>query len=127
MRLVLAAAALVLAAAACAPGPTTVEIVLKHSHFTPAAIEVPAGVAVTFVIRNDDPIDHEWIIGPPDVHARHRTGTEPVHATVPTEVTVPALETRTTTVTFDRPGVLTVVCHLPGHERYGMIGSLRVR
>lgn len=127
MRSVLAAAALVLAAAACAPGPTTVEVVLKHSRFTPAAIDVPAGVPVTFVIRNDDPIDHEWIIGSQDVHERHRSGTEPVHATIPTEVTVPALETRATTITFDRPGLLAVICHLPGHERYGMIGSLRVR
>ena len=40
--------------------------------------------------RNDDPIDHEWIVGDAAVHERHRTGTEPVHASRPTEVTIPA-------------------------------------
>jgi uncharacterized cupredoxin-like copper-binding protein len=127
MRAVLLATALAVASAACAPLPTTVEVTLKHSRFTPAEIDVPSGVPVTFVIRNLDPIDHEWIIGAPDLHARHRTGTEPVHDEKPTEVSVPALETRTTTVTFDRPVVLAVICHLPRHESYGMVGSLRVR
>lgn len=127
MRAVLLATALAVASAACAPLPTTVDVTLKHSRFTPAQIDVPVGVPVRFVIRNLDPIDHEWIIGAPDVHARHRTGTEPVHDEKPTEVSVPALETRTTTVTFDRPGSLAVICHLPRHESYGMVGSLRVR
>ena len=45
---------------------------------------------VTFVLRNDDPIDHEWIVGDAAVHERHRTGTEPVHAARPTEVRIPA-------------------------------------
>ncbi len=40
--------------------------------------------------RNTDPIDHEWIVGDAAVHARHRTGTEPVHGARPTEVTIPA-------------------------------------
>ncbi|MGH2378997.1 MAG: cupredoxin domain-containing protein [Candidatus Limnocylindria bacterium] len=127
MRQLLIAAALAVATAACAPLPTTVEVTLKHSRFAPATIDVPVGVPVTFVMRNLDPIDHEWIIGAPDLHARHRTGTEPVHDTVPTEVTVPALETRTTTVTFERPGLLAVICHLPRHEEYGMVGAVRVR
>jgi uncharacterized cupredoxin-like copper-binding protein len=127
MRALLLATALAVASAACAPLPTTVDVTLKHSRFTPAQIDVPMGVPVRFVIRNLDPIDHEWIIGGPDLHARHRTGTEPAHDTVTTEVTVPALETRTTTVTFDRPGLLAVICHLPGHESYGMVGSLRVK
>ena len=34
--------------------------------------------------------------------------------------------TRRTTVTFDTPGTLTFVCHLPGHEAYGMTGTLVV-
>lgn len=126
---ILVAVLLATAASACAPAPlaTTVDVVLKHSRFTPAHIDVPLGVPVTFVIRNEDPIDHEWIVGTADVHARHRTGTEPAHDTVPTEVTVPALETRRTTITFEKPGTIPVICHLPSHERYGMIGQVRVR
>ena len=81
---------------------------------------------VTFELRNDDPIAHEWIVGDEDVHKRHRLGTEPYHDAVPTEVTIPAFETRTTVVTFDKPGEYAFVCHLPGHEAYGMRGTVRV-
>ena len=87
---------------------------------------VPAGVALTIVLRNDDPIDHEWIVGDAAVHERHRTGTEPVHASRPTEVSIPAGSTRVTTVRFDTPGTYQYICHLPGHEAYGMVGTLVV-
>jgi uncharacterized cupredoxin-like copper-binding protein len=81
---------------------------------------------VTITLRNDDPIDHEWIIGRPEIHEVHRHGTESVHAERPTEVTVPALSTRVTTISFDEPGGLAYVCHLPGHEEYGMSGEALV-
>ena len=81
---------------------------------------------MTFVIRNADPIDHEWIVGDAALHERHRTGTEPAHDQRPTEVSVDALQERRTTVTFPTPGTYTFVCHLPGHEAYGMTGTLTV-
>ncbi|MBI3970172.1 MAG: cupredoxin domain-containing protein [Chloroflexi bacterium] len=122
------AALVALTGCALAPGsdnrPT---ITFRYSRFTPAAVTVPAGVPVTLTLRNDDPIDHEWIVGSPEVHAAHRLGTEPVHEGRPTEVTVPALSTRRTTVTFDRPGEYAYLCHLPGHEAYGMRGTIYVR
>jgi len=120
-------AALAFLASGCGSGPSTeATIAIHYSHFAPEAITVPAGVPVTITLRNDDPIDHEWIVGPPEVHQRHRTGTEPVHDKVPTEVTVPALSTGVTTLTFDRPGAYAYICHLPGHEAYGMVGTVRV-
>jgi len=124
----LAATALALLASACGGADASAEatIAIHFSHFVPEAIEVPAGVPVTITLRNDDPIDHEWIVGAPDVHERHSTGTEPYHDQVPTEVTVPALESRTTTLTFDHPGEYLYICHLPGHEAYGMVGRLHV-
>ncbi|HSL32565.1 MAG TPA: plastocyanin/azurin family copper-binding protein [Candidatus Limnocylindrales bacterium] len=109
-----------------ADGPIVVELTIRHSHFEPAAVSVPAGREVTFVIRNTDPIDHEWIVGDDGVHERHRLGTEPVHDARPTEVSVPALEERRTTVTFPTVGGLQYICHLPGHEAYGMVGSVEV-
>jgi uncharacterized cupredoxin-like copper-binding protein len=121
----LGAAAMVLGVAR-EPAPITVDLTIHYSHFQPASIVVPAGAPVTFVIDNTDPIDHEWIVGDAAVHARHRTGTEPVHAARPTEVSIDANTTRATTVTFTRPGTLTYVCHLPGHEAYGMTGTLVV-
>ena len=116
-----------LGAVGCADGPSDhATIAIHYSRFQPGVVEVAAGEPVTITLRNDDPIEHEWIVGPSDVHARHREGTEPVHDTVPTEVTVPALSTRTTTATFDEPGDYAYICHLPGHEAYGMAGTLRV-
>jgi uncharacterized cupredoxin-like copper-binding protein len=111
---------------AAAARPAPVEIGIRFSAFTPTTVRVAAGAPVTFVIRNDDPIDHEWIVGTDALHDRHRTGTEPVHGARPTEVTVPALESRRTTVTFASAGTYRFICHLPGHEAYGMVGTVTV-
>ena len=109
-----------------ASGPVAVEIRIRYSHYEPSYVTVPAGRPVTFVITNDDPIDHEWIVGDDAVHARHRTGTEPYHAARPTEVSIDALSTKRTTITFAAPATLQYICHLPGHEAYGMVGTLVV-
>lgn len=116
------------AASACAQAdavslPTEVGIRIHYSRFAPNRIEVPAGVPIKFTIVNDDPIDHEWLIGDSAFHDRHRTGTEPVHGDRPDEVSTPPNSIRTTTLTF-APGTYTFVCHFPGHEAYGMIGVL---
>lgn len=124
-----AAGLLVLVASACGRGAnasTEATIAIHFSRFVPDAIEAPAGVPVTFTLRNDDPIEHEWIVGAEDVHARHRTGTEPYHDQIPSEVTIPAFSTRVTTLTFDRAGEYLYICHLPGHEEYGMVGRVTV-
>lgn len=110
------------------PAPSTaIEIDIHYSHFEPAAITVPVGVPVTITIRNNDPIDHEWIAGDEAVQAKHRTGTEPVHPSHPTEVVIPAGETRVLTVTFETIGTLQYICHLPAHEAYGMVGTVSIR
>jgi len=106
--------------------PVTVRISVHYSHYSTSLVTVPAGRPVTFVLDNTDPIDHEWILGDAAVQERHRTGTEPYHASRPSEVSLDAGTTKTTTITFDTPQVLTFVCHLPGHEAYGMTGTLIV-
>jgi uncharacterized cupredoxin-like copper-binding protein len=106
--------------------PIVVDMTIHFSRFEPAAISVPAGRPITFVITNTDPIDHEWIVGDEALHERHRTGTEPVHNARPSEVSIDATGERRTTVTFSEPGKLTFICHLPGHEAYGMVGTLTV-
>ena len=123
-----ASGVLALTAGACGGGADAspeVTIAIHYSHFLPDSVTVPAGQPVAVTLRNEDPIEHEWIVGPPEVHERHRTGTEPFHDQIPTEVTVPALESRTTTATFERPGEYLYICHLPGHEAYGMVGHLQ--
>jgi uncharacterized cupredoxin-like copper-binding protein len=123
----LAAVALALIAGGLGEASSDEETITIHfSRFVPEVVEVPAGEPVTITLVNDDPIGHEWMVGDAAFHERHRTGTEPFHDTVPTEVTIPALETRVTTVTFDEAGDYAYICHLPGHEEYGMTGVLRV-
>lgn len=106
---------------------TAVEIVIHYSHFEPSQFAVPVGVPVTITLRNTDPIDHEWIVGDEAVHAIHRTGTELLHPSRPTEVVIPAGESRTTIVTFAATGTLQYICHLPAHEAYGMVGTVTIR
>ena len=108
------------------PGRATTTIDIEHSRFSTDRIVVAAGTLVTFVVDNDDPIAHELIVGPPEVHRRHATGTEAAHPPVPGEVTVPALQEATTTYTFAEPGTFTFACHLPGHLAYGMVGEVVV-
>jgi uncharacterized cupredoxin-like copper-binding protein len=101
---------------------TAITIEIKYSTFSPSAITVPAGVPVTITLVNHDPIDHEWIIGDDAIQQKHRTGTELLHPVRPTEQVIPALSTRVTTITFDQPATWQYICHLPGHEAYGMVG-----
>ena len=103
-----------------------VTVTFRYSHFEQKVITIPAATPVSITLYNNDPIEHEWIVGSEDVHERHRTGTDPYHDQLPTEVSVPALESRKTMVRFDTPGDYPFVCHLPGHEAYGMKGILRV-
>ena len=104
----------------------TLEITIHHSRFLPANLEVAPGTTVTFVLRNTDPIDHEFILGDENVQVRHETGTETHHGAKPGEISVPAGGEASTSYTFSEPGTLLIGCHLPGHYAYGMRGSVRV-
>jgi plastocyanin len=123
----LAVTAVALAGRGGPPPSTAIEIDIHYSRFEPSAITVPVGVPVTITLRNNDPIDHEWIVGDAEVQAKHRTGTELLHPARPTELVIPAGETRVTTVTFLAAGSLQYICHLPAHEAYGMVGTVTIR
>ena len=127
VALAIAGAAAAWTVARAGTGTPELSVDIRYSHFEPSDMSVPVGVPVTVVLRNRDMIDHEWILGDDAVHERHRTGTEPVHGARPTEVTVPAGETRRTTVVLEEAGTLRYICHLPGHEAYGMVGVLVAR
>lgn len=110
-----------------ASAPVRIEIRIHYSHYEPSSVSVPYGRPVTFVLRNEDPIEHEWLVGDEEMHRVHRTGTEAHHGNRPTEVSIPPLTTIETTVTFDEPVSWKYICHLPGHEAYGMVGLLSTR
>ena len=123
---VLVTAAIVVVAAGDDEPVTEAMIEFRYSKFEQRELTVPAGVPITLHLVNKDPIGHEWIVGNESIHQIHRTGTDPVHDSRPDEVTVAPYETRTTTLTFEKPGTYSFICHLPGHEAYGMIGTLTV-
>lgn len=104
----------------------TVDVSMQHSRFLLEESNFSSGETVTFVLRNRDPIDHEFILGDEQLQLEHESGTEPYHDTIPTEVTVPALTTVRTTVVMPSSGPLIVGCHLPGHYAYGMRSDITV-
>jgi uncharacterized cupredoxin-like copper-binding protein len=111
-------------------GPTKIGITAHHSRFEPDRITVKPGSTVRFVIHNADPIDHEFIIGPPETHDIHERGAPHFHTgAVQGEVTVPAGATVETTWTFGPSGAPPVEygCHLAGHWTYGMHGKALIR
>ena len=108
------------------PGVRTVEVDIEHSRFSVEELKVSKGTLVRFVVRNGDPINHELIVGGPEVHRRHQNGGELVHPPVPGEVSVGPEETGLTTYLFDEPGTVVFACHLPKHLEYGMEGEVEV-
>ena len=126
-------------------GPATVNIRAFHSRFEPDRVTVQPGSTVRFVISNADPIDHEFILGPPQTHDIHERGEPHFHTgAVAGEVTVPAGTTVETTWTFapagspdpggrgvsprqGPPSEVVYGCHLAGHFAYGMHGKALLR
>jgi uncharacterized cupredoxin-like copper-binding protein len=112
------------------PPDRTVVVTMHHSRFEPATLRVEPGQRVRFVLRNTDPIDHEFILGDAAVQARHEQGRQRHHhGDVPGERSVPAGQEAATTYSFPAGldgRTLEFACHLPGHYAYGMHGTVRV-
>ena len=114
------------AGGALGPGLVTVEVGIEHSRFDIGALEVREGTTVEFVVRNTDPIDHELIVGKPDVHRAHAKGTERSHPPIPGEVSLRPGQVASTFYEFTEPGSIVYACHLAGHVAYGMEGTIEV-
>ncbi len=108
------------------PGVVSVELRMHHSRFIPDTIHVRPGTTVQFTVANDDPIDHEFIVGPQEVHDRHEGGRERAHPPVPGEVSVPPGTAAATFYAFEDGAPVVFACHLPGHYAYGMRGTIEV-
>ena len=136
MKLVAGATAcLAMATLGFASGRSTdrlVTITIHDSRFSMDSIEVHRGDTVTFVLRNEDPIAHEFIVGDERVQRVHERGTEARHDAIPTEVTIPQGDEVRTTISFDEGGLVDIDkpvlfgCHFPGHYEYGMAGRIRI-
>jgi uncharacterized cupredoxin-like copper-binding protein len=107
-------------------GERLVVVTVHYSRFSTDTLRLAPGTTVRFIIRNQDPIGHELIVGDGAVQLRHERGTEAHHEARPGEVSVaPGAEVETT-YTFGAPGRLMFGCHLPGHWAYGMHGTIEV-
>jgi uncharacterized cupredoxin-like copper-binding protein len=87
-----------------------VDVVATEWRFEPAPIVARAG-RVTFRIRNDGVVDHNFTI-------EQRAGAE-------VSVIKPG-ETTSVSVTL-QPGSYTAFCNLPGHREAGMVADVHVR
>ena len=104
-----------------------IEIGVRYSRFDPATLEAQAGVPVTFVVTNDDPIPHEFILGTVAEQLEHESGDDVTHDGTPGAASLAVGETETVTFTFDEAGEYQYACHLEGHYAYGMFGTITVR
>ncbi len=83
-------------------------------YYEPDVITVSAGARVTFVIKNEGAVDHEFESG-----EKGEAGVE--------EITIPPGRTRRVAWTApSEPAVYTFYCDLPGHRAAGMSLTLRV-
>jgi uncharacterized cupredoxin-like copper-binding protein len=108
------------------PGRVTVTLDVEHTRFSDERIVVRPGTEVRFVVSNRDPINHELIVGPQEVHDIHEAGNHAEHPAVPGEVSVGPNAEADTTYRFDDAGEVVFACHLPGHFAYGMRGVVEV-
>ena len=111
---------------ALGPGLVTVDVQIDHSRFDIGTLRVTEGTMVEFVVHNEDPIDHELIVGTPEVHRAHADGDERSHPPVPGEVSVAPGQVASTFYEFTEAGSIVYACHLPGHVAYGMEGTIEV-
>ncbi len=108
------------------PGVVRVEVGIENSRFEMDPLRVQEGTLVEFVLQNDDPIDHELVVGDDEVHRLHADGRERRHPPVPGEVSIAPGDRAMTFYQFDEAGSVVYACHLPGHVAYGMDGTIEV-
>ena len=121
------------AASSMAPSavPKTGEITVVLSdtmRYAPEAVTVKAGDKVTFVLRNEGVIVHEFFVGTEEEQVDHAAemalgGMGHGHDNA---LSLKAGETGSLTMTFAKAGSLLIGCHEPGHYEAGMRATLIV-
>lgn len=110
--------------------PRIIEIAaLDTPAYEPTTIEVAEGETITFVVTNPGDVDHEFVVG--DEQAQRMAEeemTEGMHGHTATmaALTIAPGETEEATVTFEEVGTLRYACHIEGHYRGGMVGTIEV-
>ena len=96
----------------------------------PAAMTVPVGVPVTFVVTNAGAIRHEFVLGDAAAQQEHEVAMQSMGGTMaaddPDAIGVDPGVTKELTWTFTQPGEMLAGCHVPGHYPAGMKGVITV-
>ncbi len=107
----------------------TIDVVLTEFAFDPSTIKVSDGEVVTFRLRNEGTVEHDFTIGDQETQDEHDAemaeatpGEE--HMADPNAVTVEPGETAELTWRFENvEGEIQFGCHVPGHYAAGMVGQ----
>jgi uncharacterized cupredoxin-like copper-binding protein len=119
--------------APAATGPVRVEVTLSDKlKMEPAAIAVPAGVPVTFVVTNTGAVLHEFVVGGEEVQAEHEeemkeAGGMTMVDDEPNAIGVEPGQTKELVMTFDAPGTTLAGCHVVGHYGAGMKATITIQ
>jgi uncharacterized cupredoxin-like copper-binding protein len=109
---------------------TRIEVTLADAlRIEPAAMTVPAGVPVTFVVSNIGALEHEFYLGDEAAQADHEAEMMEMGGMghdEPEGIAVAPGETKELTYTFDAPGELLAGCHVEGHYGGGMKAAISV-
>ena len=118
------------AAAPSSSPATRIEVSLTDAlKIEPAAMTVPAGVPVTFVVTNTGTVDHEFYLGDEEAQAEHEqemTDMGGMTHDEPEGISVKPGETKELTYTFAAPGETLAGCHVVGHYGGGMKATIAV-
>ena len=119
-------------AASATPGAVRIEVSLTDQlTIEPAALTVPAGVPVTFVVSNPGTVLHEFVVGDEAVQAEHEeemaeAGGMAMPEDEPDAIGVEPGETKELTMTFAAPGATLAGCHVVGHYQGGMKATITI-
>ena len=111
---------------------TRIEVTLTDGlKIEPAAMTVPAGVPVTFVVTNSGTILHEFVLGDEAEQTAHEaemaaSGGMSMPEDEEMAIGVEPGKTKELTVTFDEPGSVLAGCHVVGHYAAGMRADVTI-
>ncbi|MEP7378680.1 MAG: plastocyanin/azurin family copper-binding protein [Chloroflexota bacterium] len=113
------------------PAPTRIEVsLLDTMRIEPAAMTVPAGIPVTFIVTNEGQITHDFTLGDVDVQDEHEQEMLEMggmsHGDAENVITVDPGETKELVYTFEAPGTSLAGCHVPGHYPAGMKATITI-
>ena len=97
--------------------------------FEPNRIEVAAGEVVTFVVKNQGALAHEFVLGDAELQKEHAKEMAKAGAKMEDSenaIRVPPSETKKLTWRFTEAGEVLFGCHEPGHYDGGMVGTIVV-